>query len=212
MSSKIRKYEMKARAERQQQTRRRIVEATLALHQEVGPARTTVVEIARRAGVSRLTVYNHFPEEGELFAACQGHFFAAHPPPDFAQALALEDPQQRLRAALRALYDSYRTQATMTAKILRDRAALPALDALMERTFDAQLANLLEALASGSGTSGESAQRVRAVLALALDFWTWQLLTRQDLDDHTAADLMAELIVAAASTTKTSDPAARGDD
>jgi AcrR family transcriptional regulator len=210
MSNKTRKYEMKARAERQQQTRRRIVEATVELHQELGPARTTVVEIARRAGVNRLTVYNHFPQDGELFAACQGHFLAEHPPPDFAEALALDDPQKRVRAALRALYDSYQMQATMTAKILRDRAALPALDALMERTIDAQLANLVEALASGFGTSGETAQRVRAVLAVALDFWTWQRLKRQDLDDHTAADLMAELVAAAATTTTTNAPAAKG--
>ena len=46
MSSQIRKYELKARAEKQAETRRRIVEATLGLHQEVGPARTTVAEIA----------------------------------------------------------------------------------------------------------------------------------------------------------------------
>ena len=46
MSSQIRKYELKARAEKQAETRRRIVEATLSLHEDVGPARTT----ATRAG------------------------------------------------------------------------------------------------------------------------------------------------------------------
>jgi AcrR family transcriptional regulator len=82
MSSEKRKYELRARAERQQETRRRIIEATVTLHQEVGPARTTVAEIARRSGVQRLTVYNHFPEEEELFAACQRHFLAQHPLPE----------------------------------------------------------------------------------------------------------------------------------
>ena len=67
MSSESRKYELKARAEKQADTRRRIVEATSELHEEVGPARTTVAEIARRAGVQRLTVYNNFPNETELF-------------------------------------------------------------------------------------------------------------------------------------------------
>ncbi|MBA2357350.1 MAG: TetR family transcriptional regulator, partial [Actinobacteria bacterium] len=33
---------------------------TAALHEEVGPARTTIAEIARRAGVQRLTVYKNF--------------------------------------------------------------------------------------------------------------------------------------------------------
>src|SRR5436190_63027 len=73
MSSQTRKYELKERAERQEATRRRIVEATVALHEEVGPARTTVAEIARRAGVQRLTVYNHFPE---LAATLAGSFRA----------------------------------------------------------------------------------------------------------------------------------------
>jgi Bacterial regulatory proteins, tetR family len=45
-----RKYEMKKRAERQRQTRRRIVEATVELHRTRGPANTTISEIAQRAG------------------------------------------------------------------------------------------------------------------------------------------------------------------
>ncbi len=202
MSSKRRKYELKARAERQQETRRRIVEATVDLHQEVGPARTTVVEIARRAGVNRLTVYNHFPEDGELFAACQGHFLARHPLPDLAEALAIEHPRARVRAVLGALYPSYSEREPMTSKVLRDRAALPALDALMERTMDAQQADLVKGLASGFGARGKRAQRVRAVLAVALDFWTWQRLKRAGLDDEMAADLMAELVATAASAKK----------
>src|SRR5205807_3487104 len=130
MSSETRTYELKARAEKQAETRRRIVEATAALHTEVGPARTTVSEIARRAGVQRLTVYNHFPDEAELFAACQRHFMTRHPPPDLSAALTLEDAHARVEAVLGAMYESYRERAPMTSNVLRDRSALPALDAL----------------------------------------------------------------------------------
>src|SRR5947207_3240569 len=90
-----RKYELKARAESQRRTRERIVEATMDLHREVGPARTTVAEIARRAGVQRLTVYNHFPEDIELFAACQARWMELHPLPDLASALSKPDPEDR---------------------------------------------------------------------------------------------------------------------
>ena len=55
------KYNLKARAERYQQTRQRIVEATVELHRTAGPARTTITDIAKKAGVERQTVYNHFP-------------------------------------------------------------------------------------------------------------------------------------------------------
>jgi AcrR family transcriptional regulator len=159
MSSEKRTYELKARADRQQETRRRIIDATVALHEELGPARTTVSEIARRAGVQRLTVYNHFPDTAELFAACQGQFLAEHPPPDLGPALALDDPHARVRAALAALYASYRAREPMTAKVQRDRSALPALDALMARTADAQLAELAAALAAPFGARGRKAQR-----------------------------------------------------
>ena len=85
-----------ARAQSQQETRRRIAAATAELHEEVGPARTTVTEIARRAGVQRPTVYNNFPEDRELFAACQAHFLTEQPPPDPARRSMLDDPAQRL--------------------------------------------------------------------------------------------------------------------
>src|SRR5437899_11636243 len=96
MSSQIRKYELKARAEKQAATRRRIVEATSALHEEVGPARTTVAEIARRAGGARLTVYTHFPNETELFDACGQHWMERHPLPDPSSSLAIDNQDEAL--------------------------------------------------------------------------------------------------------------------
>src|SRR5690349_24642428 len=114
MSSQIRKYALKVRAEKQAETRRRIVEATSALHEEVGPAQTTVAEIARRAGVQRLTVYNNFPNETELFEACGEHSMRLNPPPDPSSALAIKNPDVRLRAVLRPLYDWYRKNARGT--------------------------------------------------------------------------------------------------
>src|SRR5829696_3197682 len=77
-----RKYEMKKRAERQRETRRRIVEATVELHRTRGPANTTISEIAQRAGVNRLTVYNHFPDITDLLRACSRSWTERHPAPD----------------------------------------------------------------------------------------------------------------------------------
>ena len=51
-----RTYQKKKRAEREAETRRRIVEATVALHTSVGPARTTISAVAAKAGVQRHTV------------------------------------------------------------------------------------------------------------------------------------------------------------
>ena len=104
MSSKKRSYELKERAKGQAETRRRIVAATVALHEARGPAATTITEIAQRAGVSRLTVYQHFPTDGDLFSACQHQFVSEHPRPELGPALALDDPVERVQAVLTLLY------------------------------------------------------------------------------------------------------------
>jgi AcrR family transcriptional regulator len=198
MSNEKRKYRLKARAESQEHTRQRIVAATGQLHEEVGPARTTVAEIARRAGVQRLTVYNHFPDEAELFAACSAHWLAAHPYPDPTPAFAIEDPGDRLGAVLVGLYGWFASNAPMVANLQRDRDILPALDALLKDGADEQFAALAEALAAGFQTKRSPTNAARAAVRLALDFWTWRRLREEHLDDAAAADLMVEAVRAAA--------------
>ena len=122
-----RRYELKERARSQEATRRRIVEATVELHREVGPARTTIAEIARRAGVGRVTVYNHFPDEAALLGACSAQFVTDNPPPDPGAWAAIEDPARRLREALPELYGYYRANEAMLANVTRDAALVPAL-------------------------------------------------------------------------------------
>jgi AcrR family transcriptional regulator len=197
MSSEKRRYELKARAARQADTRERIVRATVDLHHEVGPARTTVAEIARRAGVQRLTVYNHFPEDSQLLAACQGHWLTEHPPPDPGPALALDDPADRLRAVLVALYRWYRATEPMAGLVRRDRGLVPALDSLLGETMDVRMADLSRALAAGFVRSGRSAKRTQAAVALAVDFWTWHRLCREGLSDDDAAEVMTHAVAAA---------------
>lgn len=197
MSSEKRRYELKARADSQRRTRERIVQATMELHQEVGPAQTTIAEIARRADVQRLTVYNHFPDERELIGACQSHWLGLHPLPDVGAGLALSDPVDRLRAVLRGYYGWYRETESMAEKVQRDRGAVPPLDEVLEQTADAAFAELADGLAAGFGGRGRAAARRRALIALALDFWTWRRLDREGLDDDGAAAVMAQAIAGA---------------
>jgi AcrR family transcriptional regulator len=194
MSNEKRRYVLRARAESQRQTRARIIEATMELHREVGPAQTTVAEIARRASVQRLTVYHHFPDERDLFGACQAHWLELHPLPDHAPALAVPDPAKRLRAVLRAQYAWYRETQPMAEHIQRDRSIVPELDALMRDTGDARLARLAGAIADGLTPSADAPDHRRAHVRLALDFWTWRRLSCEGLDDDDAAELMTRAI------------------
>ena len=100
-----RPYTKRRRAELEEETRRRITAATVELHREVGPAKTTISAIAERAGVQRLTVYRHFPDERTLLGACSAHWRAGHPAPDPSPWPAIRDPEERLRVALAAFYD-----------------------------------------------------------------------------------------------------------
>src|SRR3954465_951907 len=108
-----RPYTKRRRAELEEETRRRITAATVELHREVGPARTTISAIAERAGVERLTVYRHFPDERSMFEACTTHYASEVPQPDPAKWAGIEEPAERLRAALLAFYDYYRRAEQM---------------------------------------------------------------------------------------------------
>jgi AcrR family transcriptional regulator len=196
VSTQTRKYELKARAERQRETRDRIAAAASGLHEEVGVANTTVADIARRAGVTRLTVYNHFADLSELLPACAAHYAARHPGPDFAAALALENPTERLRSALKDLYGWYRETEPMLSKVHSDRVSVPELDEFMRANRDPAIAELAAALVSGFGVRARRAERLRALVALALDFGTWRRLTEEGLDDAQAAELMTSATAA----------------
>ena len=106
-----RPYELKRRAERQEETRQRIVDAAIELHSTIGPNATTVTQLAERAGVSRVTVYRHFPDEDALALACSGKYFAGHPFPDHAAWAAIKEPGDRLRVALKETYRHHRATA-----------------------------------------------------------------------------------------------------
>ncbi len=189
MSTEKRKYELKARAEAQQATRDRIAAAASSLHEEVGVAKTTVADIARRAGVQRLTVYNHFPDLEALLPACTQHWMEQHPLPDLEPILAIVDPEERLRAALTALYGWYHENASMQRRVFGERPTVPELETWMAQSTDPMLAELASLFSAGF-----DGPHARALVALALDFWTWQRLDREGLDGAAAAALMASVV------------------
>src|SRR5262245_43578628 len=151
---KRRPYIQTRRAEQQSETRRRIVQAVYELHGDIGPARTTISAIAERAGVERLTVYRHFADEGEIFAACNAHFLAETPPPHPAAWAGVTAREARLRAVLVTFYGYYRRTEARLGMALRDAEGLPALAAVLApwvRFVDSVRDDLRTAWAPGNG-------------------------------------------------------------
>lgn len=197
MSSQKRQYTMRRRAELEEETRRRITASAVELHEELGPAQTSISAIADRAGVRRSTVYRHFPDEDALFAACSRHWRAANPPPDPAAWSSIAEVDVRTRTAIRSLYAFYDRTEAMYTSLLRDEPLVAAL-ATRLRDFYGYLRSIQDDLAAGRGLRGRRAQHTRAAIGHALAFPTWRSLTReQGLSNEEAAELMVRLVASA---------------
>ncbi len=191
INSPKRSYRKTTRAKQEEQTRRRITEAVVELHRTVGPAQTTISDIANLAGVGRVTVYKHFPDDSAMFRACSDHWLADNPPPDFAQALAEPDELKRADGALRLLYDYYRRTYDMMGKVMRDAKTMPALADVVENGWMQLLQSLEDALVP-AGKQGASAKRYRATLRVAMDIDTWSTISEMGIDDQSAAELVCQ--------------------
>lgn len=195
-----RPYRLKRRADRQNETRQRIVEAAVELHTTLGPARTSILAIAERAGVERPTVYRHFPTTEDLFNACTSHHWAEHPGPDPEPWLQTSEPAARMRLGLGALYAYYSELETALWSILRDLEDNPELRRFGERHVKHH-ARVIEVL-TAAWPEPRSA-KLRAVLGHATDYFAWRSLRRQGLTNEQAAEMMIGLAQSA-------DEAARG--
>lgn len=183
--SRSRGYTKVRRAEAEEATRERIVSAMMELHEEMGPARTTVSAIAERAGVERLTVYRHFPDEPSMLHACSSHWNALHPPP--APSPGSGDPVTDCRRTFLRLYSWYRENAAMLTQVTADARRMPILAAIMA-PFDTHL----DAMAADLDARWprRSARR-KATIRHALELETWRSLDRITSSDRRAAAFAA---------------------
>ena len=201
------KYELKKRAERQEQTRLRIARAALELHEILGPALTTRSAIAERAGVTRPTVYSHFPDELSLGKACSSLELSDNPLPDPGRWQEIADPERRMRAALGDLYSYFRRREGLWANILRDQEMPLTNDDPKAQEVDAKIMEpifvhwerMKQSLATGWESYEGSPRLVLSAIGLALDFQTWRaMVCTQGLSDEQAIELMVGMVRCAA--------------
>jgi AcrR family transcriptional regulator len=191
-----RKYELKKRAEEMAETHRRITEAAIELHGTVGPSRTTMSAVAKRAGVERRTLYRHFPTEADLFAACSTDYFAANPWPDLEAWRAIRDPEERLERALDELYAYYERTEPMFSNALRDAELVDSAREAMA-PLHAYLDEAADILMTGRPVRGRRRQLLGAALRHALAFSTWRSLATNGIGRSDAAKLVTALVDAA---------------
>ena len=171
-------------------TRERITHAAVELHGTIGPAATTMSAVAELAGVTRATLYRHFPNEEALFTACSTDWLAANPRPDPAGWAAIADPARRLSAALGELYAYYRSTEQMRSNLLRDIDVIPEKFRSGIVAFPVTTVQVLEA--GWPELAGEHLRR--AAIGHAVGFETWRSLAKEGLTDRQATDLMVRFV------------------
>ena len=191
-----RPYRKKQRALSEAETRQRIVEAAVELHETIGPANTTIKAIAESAGVQRATVYNHFPDLEALFAACNAHYYGRHPMPDPSSWLSVASPIERFRVAVRDLYTWYEETEKMLSVGIRDIDAVPPA---ARQAFFGYFRHVARSLMTGRRERSRARVRTAAAVGHAISFQTWQSLVRDgSLTSEEAASLMEAVVRAAA--------------
>lgn len=194
-------YTMRARQRNVDQTRLRITVAAMRLHESIGPGATTVSAIADMAGVTRLTVYRHFPDDESIVRACSGHWRALHPEPDPSAWAAIDDPVQRLRAALSDTYTWARRAEPMMSKIYRDLHLMPTF---VTEALDQERESRVATLTKGFRVAARKSRPLRAALGHAVDYRTWySLCVLGGLREDEAVELMLATVAAAVQTPAT---------
>jgi AcrR family transcriptional regulator len=190
---KKRKYRKTRRAEQEEQTRDKIVDAAMALHEELGPRATSISAIAERAGVQRLTVYRHFEDDAAIFQACSSRWFVLNPPPDLSLWQQLAPAAHRTEEALLNIYRYYSANARMLSRVYSDEADVPALQDVMEG-FRSYLNGIANDLLKAWQPESKKRKDIKALLTHALQFSTWKSLSQEKMKERRIAEVMTQCI------------------
>ncbi len=195
-----RKYSMAKRGAAVEETRRRIVEATLALHSEKGMFDTSWRDIAERADVSVATVYKHFPSLDELVPACGALIMAITDPPSLEDAPRIlgdaRSLEERLGRLISEMFDFYERGEPYMEVGAKERQ-LPAV-----REWEAGMRATREGLVREALRPVQPDERtVRAVSAL-LDFPVFKSFRRHGVTKVEAEEIVNDTLLCWISETR----------
>ena len=190
---------MKGRAAARDETRERIVRATMTLHDEQGVATTSFADVAERAGVGPATVLRHFPTIGALVMACGAHVAEEMRPPSSADAArlfeGLKTRRDRLERLANELDAFYSRGSFRLLKAANDRERVPELDQFLTIVEAGIEAMIKQALSE----EPPSEALVGVLMGLcSVSMWRW--LQRARLTEEQRRRTLLELFVSAIAT------------
>ena len=194
-----RAYTMTARARSVEETRHRILDATVALHSERLAADIALDDVAGRAGVSVQTVLRHFGSRAGLVDAAFEH----------GSRQVQEErrvPVGDVGAAVRVLVDHYEARGDGVLVLLGQEQHEEQVRRITDHGRQAHRAWVEEAFAPYLAERADS-DELTDLLVVATDVYTWKLLRRDRglSRDHTESR-MRRLVGVLLSTTHDHDP------
>jgi AcrR family transcriptional regulator len=156
-------------------TPERILEAAEGVLRRYGPAKATVVDVARALGVSHGSVYRHFSSKAALRDAVAEHWLARAMPPLRAIAAETGPAPDRLRRWLEALVRSKRRKVADDPELFATYHALALESRAVVRAHVEDLAGqaariIADGVARGEFAAPDPAAAGRAVLAATAHF------------------------------------------
>ncbi len=182
----VRRYRLGRRGEAAEETRRRIVDATFALHSEQGVAATTMKHIAERADVSVGTVYHHFPTYDDAIQACGEHAIALAPPPGPDLFAGAKTRAERIERLVHACFERFERIPNYEGVRAEQGKFAPL------RGFFAAEAKIMRALAAAA--AGRSAERAAPTVVALIEPGVWRTLRAAGLTTGAAARQIAAVI------------------
>ena len=190
-----RTYNRTSRLAAAEETRRRIIRATVELHAEHGALGTTHEMIARRSEVSLPTVYKYFPTRDDLIPHCTGLVFSEAPVQLDASVFSGKiDVPSRLHALTRRTFELHAYAAPWLRWSARDAGELPGLRSRIEATARESAALLRAALAPGFDRVPP--RRLVVASTVLLGFGSWQAFTQNGFTSAGAAGAVGDALVA----------------
>ena len=186
-----RRYNLGKRAQAAEDTRRRIIEATLSLHNEKGVVATSMQDIAGRADVALHTVYRYFPAIDDVVAGCGEHVMLLLDPPARDVFDRIDDFPGRVRILVTELFAMYERGARQIEVARCQANEVPALAGAVAAWAAHQQMLVREALRPLHPGAG-----ARKMLGAMSDFYVWKAFSDRGISTQRSAAMIADAALA----------------
>jgi AcrR family transcriptional regulator len=191
-----RRYRREKRQAAVDETRARIVRATMDLHHANGILATSFEDIAKRADVATATVYRHFPTLNHIVDACGALTMHTIQPPTAADAPKLfagaKSLPARVERLVREMASFYGRSQRSWVTVLRDCDRLSQLRGFIDAHRAAIEAHVREAL---EPIRDDLEPRAVQVVCALVDYPTWQSLVDRGLQGDEVIDELCRLVL-----------------